>query len=238
MSFNSETINKQPLSQRKWVKQIKPKYKLTRSISDEGPSKPLKPIECLSKLRFSNQAIIEKHKPASLIQMVKRSTLPVIFQEASGSEESLDDKEDRNETACGEVTSVVEEEKYSEDQRPKPRTWTMLSRLGKCDYLPVNFENDEQENISDTILKSPEPSVCVELEDDSTIKSEQIEDNKGSMATSKHIRSFVPLKRSRSSKEINLENISKFTSLSECRNVLEYDEETAGMKALRKMLKR
>ena len=63
------------------------------------------------------------------------------------------------------------------------------------------------------ILKSPESSVCVKLEDDSTIKSEQIEDNKGSMTTSSHNRSFVQLRRSRSSKEINFENISKLSSL-------------------------
>jgi hypothetical protein len=132
MSFNSDTKDKLPFDQRKWVK-------LTRSISDEGPSKPLKPIECLSKLRFSNQAIIEKHKPTSLIHMVKSFTLPVILQEISGSEESLDDTEDRHETACDGVTSVVEEETYSEVQRAKPRRWTMLSRLGKCDSFQLSL---------------------------------------------------------------------------------------------------
>jgi hypothetical protein len=226
MSFNSDTKDKLPLDQRKWVN-------LTRSMSDEGPSKPLKPIECLSKLRFSNQAIKEKHKPTSLMQMVKSSTLPVILQEVSGSEESLD-TEDIHETACGGFTSVVEVEKYSEDQRAKPRRWTMLSRMGKSDSLHVNLEKDEQENISDTSLKSVELSFCPKLEDDITNKLEQIEDNKGSMATSKHIRSFVPLKRLRSSKDMNLENISKLASLSECRNVIECEKETAGMKALRK----
>jgi hypothetical protein len=59
------------------------------------------------------------------------------------------------------------------------------------------------------------------------MKSEQIEDNRGSMTTSTLIQSFLPLKLSRSSKEISFENISKLTSLSACRNFLKYDEETA-----------
>ena len=68
------------------MKQIKPKNKPTRSMSDEGPSKPLKPIECLSKLIFSNQAIIEKHKSKILIKIVKSSNLSIILQEGSGSD--------------------------------------------------------------------------------------------------------------------------------------------------------
>ena len=86
-------------------------------MSDEGQSKPLKPIECLSKLRFAYQAIIEKHKPASLIQMKNSSTLSVSLEKDSGSEESLDDTEENNETICDGVTSGVEEVKCPEDQR-------------------------------------------------------------------------------------------------------------------------
>ena len=47
------------------------------------------------------------------------------------------------------------------------------------------------QNIPEPSLTTPEPSVCVKLEDDISIKSEQIEDNKGSMVTSTHIQFFV-----------------------------------------------
>ena len=124
-----------------------------------------------------------------LIKKYRSSTRPVILQEDSGSEESLDDTEDIHETDCGGVTSGVEERKCPEHQRANPRRWTLLSRLGKWDSLPANFENNfdcdksEQENIQDVTLISPVPSVCVKLEDDITMKSEQIEDNKGSIYT-------------------------------------------------------
>ena len=71
--------------------QMKPKNKLTWSMSDKGPSMPRKPIECLSKFRSSNQAITENKKLTNLMKIVKSSTLRVILQEDSCSEESLVD---------------------------------------------------------------------------------------------------------------------------------------------------
>ena len=162
--------------------------------------------------------------------MVKSSNLPIILKEGSGPEESFDDREDSNKTA-----SDIQDGKYPEDQRAKPSRWTMLSKMRKP--LPVNFEdnlesgNIEQEKFPDTTSNSSQPSVCGELKDDITIKSKQIVDNKGSLSTS-IVRSFVQING------INLGNISKLTTLPECRNSLEYEEETPDMKTLRKMLKR
>ena len=109
--------------------------------------------------------------------------------------------------------------------------------------MPGNFEdnlesgNIKQDKFPDTTFNSSQPTVCGEIKDGNTIKSKQIVDNKGSISTS-NVRSFVQLKRSRSSKGVNLGNISKLTTLPECRNSLEYEEETSDMKTLRKMLKR
>ena len=101
--------------------------------------------------------------------------------------------------------------------------------------LPGNFEdnlesgNIKQDKFPDTTFNSSQPTVCGEIKDGNTIKSKQIVDNKGSLSTS-IVRSFVQING------INLENISKLTTLPECRNSLEYEEESSDLKTLRKML--
>ena len=99
---------------------------------------------------------------------------------------------------CGEVSS--KEETHSEDQRAKRRRWTMLRCVGKYDSLNNNFEDD-------------------------ITKTDQIIDIEGILATANNVRSFVPLKMSRSSIGVDCENISKLTTLSEYRTALEYGEE-------------
>ena len=106
MSSKQRKLNadkKCPYNQRKWVWQTKPNKKLSRSMSDEGPSRPLKPVECLAKLRSSNEAILNKHKSNCLLKIMKSSTLPVIRQEHSGSEESLEEAESLPSTQGTEV---------------------------------------------------------------------------------------------------------------------------------------
>ena len=94
---------------RKWVKQVTTRDKLVRSLSDEGPSRPIKPIECVSKLKASNQATLDKHKYTSVIQMRKKPTLPTIVQDISGSEESLKDADNSKGSAVNRFALGKEE---------------------------------------------------------------------------------------------------------------------------------
>ena len=47
----AKSASDEKVTQRKWVKQVKPKDTLVRSLSDKGPSRHITPIECLSKLK-------------------------------------------------------------------------------------------------------------------------------------------------------------------------------------------
>ena len=115
----SASDEKVTLTQRKWVKQVKPKDTLVRSLSDKGPSRRIKPIECLSKLKSSNQAIQDKQKGIHVIKMRKRLSFPTILPDISGSEESLKDSENSKESATNRFALRLEGENDPDDQRRK-----------------------------------------------------------------------------------------------------------------------
>ena len=197
-SMSDEKVN---LTPRKWVKQVKTKDTLVRSLSYEGPSRPIKPIECVSKLKASNQATLDKHKYTSVIQMRKTPTLPTILQDISGSEESLQDAENSKGSAVTGFALVKEEEKYPDEQRRKSRKWKVLNMLRKTDSLRSNLESDA----------------------DSSVNGKDVDN--GSIVAATNGRPFVTLKRSTISKDLNLENISMMINFAAV-NAVENGEDT------------
>lgn len=77
-------------TQRKWVKKFEPKAKQQSSESDSESVRPLKGVECLSKLRSSNNAILAQHNIRPRLKS-NNFNLPVIQQESIECDECNDD---------------------------------------------------------------------------------------------------------------------------------------------------
>eukprot|EP00092_Neocalanus_flemingeri_P052372 GFUD01061209.1.p1 GENE.GFUD01061209.1~~GFUD01061209.1.p1 ORF type:complete len:371 (+),score=113.45 GFUD01061209.1:138-1250(+) len=196
----------QKLQQRKWVKKLNSKDKLARSLSFDGSRQSLKSIEFLSKLRSSNEAILDQHKVTRSKMKKKRLTLPIILQEISDSEDSLEMKKSSKENDNDCSTSLVEEETSA----GTPRRWTRSSRIQQPQPLPCNYNSvHKYDKDQEKMCRLQAPAVCKHT----TGKSDKIELNETRISKATKNRSFVALKRSTDSKEHNFENISNCSTL-------------------------
>ena len=134
---------------------------------------------------------------------MKSSTLPVIRQEHSGSEESSEDAESLPSTQGSEV------------QKGSPRRWTILSKLRR-ESLPTDYEDDSNNK------QSKEKHQNFNNMEDVTIKSDMSSE---SIHIVENRRSFVAIKSTKFSKGTVFENISKLTTMAEQNdNVVNWEE--------------
>ena len=138
--------------QRKWVG-----HRVTRSLSYEEPGRTIKPVECLARLRLSNNAVVENNKQKSKMNIRKTLTLPVIAQEHSGSEKSLETTETN---VCGDYEK--EKKPFEDQEKGRERKWKIMRRV-KSDHSMSSQTSDQiiEENNSSTQKSTPKtyPSV-------------------------------------------------------------------------------
>ena len=189
---NLSADDRVPFLRRKWVWHTKPVPRLGRSLSYGGTGKALKPVECLAKLRSANEAILEKQRP----RMRKSCTLPVIAQEHSGSEQSLDNLE----TALSENTFG--------NKTKKVREWPVMKTI-----------NNESVKTNNDHLEITERDYTLEQGRKQTTKAISKRAD-----CAKNIRSFVAYKSSQNSKDDSFENISKLSTFSESNHLNQIEE--------------
>ena len=173
---------KEDYNQRKWVG-----HKMTRSLSYEEPGRAMKPVECLARLRLSNNAVFENNKQKMNIR--KTITLPVITQEHSGSENSLEYVE----------TNPDREKKYLVDQeKGRERKWKIMRRVK-----------------SDSFVSSQTRDHISQEKDDSSEQISILKRRSNDYEKAKRSRPFVALKQSQISTDLDLQNVSICGILSE-----------------------
>jgi len=184
----TRTIDGEELyKQRKWVG-----HKVARSLSYEEPGRAMKAVECLTRLRLSNNAVVENNKQKTKMNIRKTFTLPVITQEHSGSENSLE----TTETNAGDDYET-EKKTLVEQEKGRERRWKIMRRVKSEHLLSSQSDRIIQEN-----EESPKQSS---ISKPKSIDTEMV----------KSSRSFVALKQSQTSNDLGFRNISEGQLLSE-----------------------
>jgi len=91
IQIKKETPTPQQPVPRKWVKKLEPKSKSSSGESDNDSVRPIKGVECLSKLRSSNNAILAQHGSISRPRIKSNNFSLPIHQELTECEDCHDD---------------------------------------------------------------------------------------------------------------------------------------------------